>query len=115
MFIVVTALSCFAQSVDIQKYDFGKPISNADLPIHVGELPQLATAMVLGKIDTIRSYLLVTMDIPECSGSCRITTCITGYEVLEIKDYEFKCFYLDEDKTPISKNIIVWMSKPIEK
>ena len=67
------------------------------------------------RIDTIKSYLLVTMPMPECVGDCLMIKQIVGYEVIKHDVYLIEWFYLDDKKKPLSKNINVWMSKPVKK
>ena len=62
------------------------------------------------KTDTVKTEMIVTTRHGEY-GEVRA---IYGYEVLKINSDTVIWLYLDKKKKPLSKNINVWMSKPIK-
>lgn len=64
------------------------------------------------KVDTIKVYFLVTY-----KNARKKLRCIIGYKVIKLDYYGFakEWSYLDHNRKPLSKNINVWITKPIEK
>ncbi len=60
------------------------------------------------KSDTVKVMLLVYVDDDP------FPFIISGYEVFKVTSDTVIWFYLDENKKPLSKNINVWMSKPVK-
>lgn len=67
------------------------------------------------KSDTVKVRLLVSADDdPLTVFGNHHPFIISGYEVFKVTSDTVIWFYLNENKKPLSKNINVWISKPVK-
>lgn len=109
LLIVVTALSCKAQvtlTMDTTHVYSGLTTGNATTTYWTN---------YKAKVDTIKSYLLVSNEYFRKYDNNQDLFTMIGYEVIKHNGYLVEWFYLDSYKRPIPDKYIVWMSKPIRK